>query len=56
MEFGFSPITTSVVVAHSLSKNGAVFNLHKRAISICGRRFNLPDAGKYVCPSYGKMQ
>ncbi len=52
MEFGSSLIVASVVAVHSLLKKGAVFNPHKRAISICGCRFNLPDVGKYVSPSY----
>ena len=50
MDLGSSLIIASVVAAHSLLKNGAVFNPRKRAISVCGRRFNLPDIGK-ICLS-----
>jgi len=55
MDIGFSLIVVLVVAAHILLILGVVFDLRKRAICICGHRFNLPDVGDYICPGCGRM-
>jgi hypothetical protein len=55
MSVGVSLIIVLVVAANILLIIGVVFNLRKRAICICGHRFNLPDVGKYICPGCGKI-
>jgi hypothetical protein len=54
MNIGFSLIIVLFVAIHGLLIIEVVFNLCKLAICVCGRRFNLPDVGKYICPSCGK--
>jgi hypothetical protein len=55
MNTGISIIIALVAFAHILIIIGVVFNQRKREICICGHKFNLPDVGKYVCSSCGKI-
>ena len=55
MSTGISMIIALVIIAHILIVIGAVFNHRKREICICGHKFNLPEVGKHVCSSCGKI-
>jgi hypothetical protein len=55
MNTGVSLIIALFVAAHILIIISVVITHRKREICICGHKFNLPEFGKYICSSCGKI-